>query len=222
MHPELRNVHDNMKRLGLGALAHANWHANFYSLENDKWYELSILQAAHAAEILIKARIAEEHPLLIFEQVPRSTQVDTEFLDFTSLTSKAKTIQYADLPERLWATTGIKLPNIELFKAFGAIRNSIQHFATPGDFEISTNELIYEVIDPFINDCWGLYAIDFCEDHEPYIYLIEGLIRGGTEFLVSPESIDNLQYVDFNWPANAYRNKMNKRFKEAGYIGPKL
>lgn len=123
---------------------------------------------------------------------------------------------------QLWATTGIKLPNVELFKAFGAIRNSIQHFATPGDFEHSTNDLIYEVIDPFINDCWGLYAIDYCEDHEPYIYLIEGLIRGGTEFLVSPESIDSLQYVDFNWPANNYRNKMNRRFKEAGYIGPKL
>ncbi|WP_370215327.1 hypothetical protein [Idiomarina sp.] len=162
MHPELRNVHENMKNLGLGALAHANWHGNFHSFENDKWYELSILQAAHAAEILIKARIAEEHPLLIFEQIPRSTQVDTEFLDFTSLTSKAKTIQYADLPERLWATTGIKLPNVELFKAFGAIQNSIQHFATPGNFEHSTNDLIYEVIDPFINDCWGLYAIDYC------------------------------------------------------------
>lgn len=42
MHPELRNVHENMKNLGLGALAHANWHGNFHSFENDKWNELSI------------------------------------------------------------------------------------------------------------------------------------------------------------------------------------
>ena len=37
---------------------------------NDHWPELSVLQAAHAAEFLVKARIAEEHPLLVFERLP--------------------------------------------------------------------------------------------------------------------------------------------------------
>lgn len=59
------NVHEHMRGLGLGALAHANWHANRKSLENKYWSELSVLQASHAGELLIKARIAQEHPLLI-------------------------------------------------------------------------------------------------------------------------------------------------------------
>lgn len=33
---------------------------------------LSIVHAAHGAEIFIKARIAEEHPLLIFKSYPKS------------------------------------------------------------------------------------------------------------------------------------------------------
>ena len=64
MDNHLRAVHKHMRHLGLAALAHANWHANFHSFENDWWPELSVLQAAHAAEILIKARIAQQHPLL--------------------------------------------------------------------------------------------------------------------------------------------------------------
>jgi hypothetical protein len=61
MNPELEKVHRHMRELGLAALAHANYHATFMSFENDKWFELSAIQAAHAAEILIKARIAEGH-----------------------------------------------------------------------------------------------------------------------------------------------------------------
>ena len=64
--PELRSVHKHMLGLGLGALAHANWQAAFHSWDNEYWPQLSVLQAAHSAEILIKARIAQAHPLLIF------------------------------------------------------------------------------------------------------------------------------------------------------------
>ena len=73
MNNELRNVAENMRELGLGALTHANRHAAYQDIVNDKWAELSVLQAAHAAEILIKAKIAEEHPLLIFEKFPKIT-----------------------------------------------------------------------------------------------------------------------------------------------------
>lgn len=59
MNNELRNVAENMRELGLGALTHANRHAAYQDIVNDKWAELSVLQAAHAAEILIKAKIAE-------------------------------------------------------------------------------------------------------------------------------------------------------------------
>lgn len=216
MHQELKNVSKDMLELGLAALAHANWHANFYSFENDKWSELSVLQAAHAAEILIKARIAEEHPLLIFDQIPRSTQVDGETLDFKALVQKAKTIQYSELPERLWATAGIKLPNLDLYKEFGMLRNSIQHFAVPQNSSCSSTDFIYGVIDPFINECWGLYAIDYHEDTEPYENIVDTLLNKEVEFLVSPGCSSNYVGIEPNSFKNkSYAHRMNLRFENA-------
>jgi hypothetical protein len=218
LNSELSEISDHMFELGTSALAHANWHANYMSFENHMWPELSVLQAAHAAEILIKARIAEEHPLLIFDQVPKSTQVDDSKLGLKHLFEKAKTIQYSELPERLWAATGIKLKNIDAYKKFGYLRNSIQHFASPSDVGCSeeTRKFIYQVIDPFIHDCWGITAVDYNEDHEPYIYLMANLITNGVEFLVSNAAANNLQYTELNWPNENYKQLMLKRFKQAG------
>jgi hypothetical protein len=209
-------VHEHMLELGLGALAHANGHANYMSFDNDKWPELSVLQAAHAAEILIKARIAQEHPLLIFEQLPRSSQVDGDILELKHLVERARTVQYFDLPDRLWATTGITLINTEKFQTFGRLRNSIQHFVPPPNINFGTETIkfIFEVIDPFINNCWGFYAVDYNEDTEPYQYLIESLIRHSVKFLVSPSSVEYLDYDDFEWSDNdpEYIDEMKKRF----------
>lgn len=74
VNPALKGIWEHIRDLGLGALAHAHRHAAYAAMENPRWPELSVLQAAHAAELLIKARIAQEHPLLIFEQLPRFTQ----------------------------------------------------------------------------------------------------------------------------------------------------
>lgn len=213
----LKKIHEHMLALGLAALAHANSHANYFSYENGFWNELSVIQAAHAAEILIKARIAKEHPLLIFENIPNGKDCEKR-LTIKTLISQGRTFQYRDLPDRLWATTGIRIPNQNLFQEFGRLRNSIQHFAVPND-DIAQRavDFIYGVIDPLINECWGLYAIDYNEDHEPYIYLIEGLIRRGTLFLVSPDSAANFGDITFEWPRKkkGYQLEMERRFKEA-------
>ncbi len=167
-----------MRSLGLAALAHANWHANYLSTESDYWPEMSVIQAAHAAEILIKARIAQEHPLLIFEQLPKPKK--DELLSVEDLIQTGRTYQYADLPHRLWATTGFVLTNLEKYQSFGRLRNAIQHFAPPNkDHASEAIDFIYEVIDPFINEAWGLFAVDYNEDYEHPKYLVEGLIRRG-------------------------------------------
>lgn len=59
MNDFFEEVPQNMLDIGLGALAHANYHSAYYDEANDKWGKLSVLQAAHAAEILVKARIAQ-------------------------------------------------------------------------------------------------------------------------------------------------------------------
>src|SRR5436190_9366019 len=126
MNPALRGIWEHMRELGLGALAHANRHAA-YAGDNPSWPELAVLQAAHSAELLIKARIAQEHPLLIFEQLPRSTQASGPRLDLQDLFKQGRTFQWSDLPDRLWADAGISIPNRDTFESFGKLRNGIQH-----------------------------------------------------------------------------------------------
>lgn len=207
-----------MRGLGLGALQHAIWHANYYSEANAWWNELSVLQAAHAAEILIKARIAEEHPLLIFEQLPKA-QSQGKILDLNHLIESGRTVQYSDLPDLLWATTGIRLADVALFKKFGTFGNTIQHFAAPEKLDASelTLQFVFGVIDPFINGCWGEFAIDYNEDHEPYTYLVDGLIRRKIAFLVSPGCIEEVDFHKLDWPQNStsFRVEMQRRYDKA-------
>jgi hypothetical protein len=160
-----------MLDLGLGALAHANRHAAYAAVENASWPDLAVLQAAHAAELLIKARIAQEHPLLIFDHLPHSSQAAREHLDIEDLFKQGRTVQWSDLPERLWAATGTSIPNRGTFDSFGRLRNGIQHFGPPPGRNASDETLrfVFDVIDPFINQCWGLFAIDYDEDDSPCI-----------------------------------------------------
>ncbi len=216
---EFSAIAEHMRNLGLGALAHANWHAAYMSWQNDYWPQLSVLQGAHAAELLVKARIAEEHPLLIFEHLPRSSN-DDDHLSLQRLIEAARTVQYSDLPDRLWASTGITIPNVEQYLAFGRLRNTLQHFMAPEavDFSSETLSMIYSVIDPFIHEHWGLYAIDFNEDHDPYIYLMGGLIRRGITFLVSPGAAEDFGHVDAaDWEVTTptYRMAMETRVAHA-------
>lgn len=212
------DIHEHMIGLALGALAHANWHASHMSFENAYWSQLSVLQAAHASELLIKARIAQEHPLLVFEQLPKASR-GGEPLSYQSLIERGKTYQYHDLPDRLWATTGIQIQKIETYRSFGRLRNIIQHFAPPGHANLSfeTLNFIYEVIDPFMNTCWNFYAIDYDEDYEPYIDLANILLSQKIEFLVSPTMMEVVGHRELSWPDDApeYRKKMERRMASA-------
>ncbi len=192
MDANLKNVYEHMIALGAGSLAHANYLAHFYDMSNSMWSQLGVLQAAHACEIFLKARLAQEHPLLIFESLPKSTadcvNKTTGLLDFASLLEKGQTITYSELPEKVWAATGVKIKNIKLYNDFGKLRNSIQHFAAPNkEVSLLTSQFIYEVIDQFINAEWGMCAMDYCDDSEQYEYLIPILAERGIHFIVSQE-----------------------------------
>lgn len=219
MNAALEGIAAHMKELGLNALKHAIWHAHIDSEINPMWSELSVIQAAHAAEILIKARIAEEHPLLIFDQLPKSEKSNSTQLEFGDLIENGKTFQYSDLSDRLWACTGIQLENSRHFKDFGKLRNSIQHFASPlvDDLSIEVLKYIFSTIDPFINKCWGLFAIDFNEDYEPYLYLVPILIENQIPFLVSSGVARESSKYQFEWPNDEnYKSLMIERFREKG------
>lgn len=218
MHPELIGIWEHIRDLGLAALAHANRHAAYWSLHNHRTSELSVLQAAHAAELLIKARIAQEHPLLIFETFPKHPNSD-ELLSFDTLFESGRTVQWGDLPARLWAASGKKIPNQSLFREFAKFRNGIQHFSPPNDPDPSkrTLEFIYKVIDPFINSMWGLYAIDFDEDHDPYIYLVRAIVGREIDFLVSKGAAERFEEWNVDWTevSATYQEKIKRRVADA-------
>lgn len=217
MNPQLEGLWKDMLDLGLCALAHANRHTAYCSMENERWSDLAVLQAAHAAEILIKARIAQEHPLLSFDKLPSMSDGE---LSLDDLFKKGKTIEWSDLPARLWAATGIELTNLDIYKEFGKLRNGIQHFA-PSSMSSSTSkitlEFIFGVVDPFINHCWGLYAIDYDEDYDPYVYFAPCLIKNEILFLVSREAAESAVDWDIDWAKTdrAYREEMSSRIEFA-------
>ena len=167
MNPELKNISEHILAMGIGVLSQAQKNVFYTSYGYDSRLDegvYGVLQAAHAAELIIKAAIAEQHPLLIFSSLPKSTKEEDGFLSLNDLFESGKTIQYIDLPERLWAATGYKIEAIDLFNKFGKLRNCIQHFATPDrDLRTETTDFIYKVVDPILGHFWNKYAIEYVD-----------------------------------------------------------
>lgn len=145
-------------------------------------HAMGLVRCAHAAEIIIKARIAEEHPLLIFSKLPEPGS--DSLLDVETLLTDGKTLLYSELPAALWAAIGYRLSNTDHFVRFGRLRNSITHFAVPDiDLDEATIRFTFEVMEPMIYSFWksdiiGLYE-DCMEEEE---YLLEQLVRYGIPF----------------------------------------
>ncbi len=165
MHPELKEVSQHILDLGIGVLSQAQRNS-LYTSSDARLDEgtFAILQAAQAAELIIKAAIADQHPLLIFSSLPKSSSVDGKLLSLIDLFESAKTIQYFDLPEKLWAATGYKIANIDAYQSFGKLRNCIQHFAKPNrDLSVEASNFIYHVIDPILEHFWNDYAVRYVD-----------------------------------------------------------
>ena len=219
MNPELNGVWEHMLELATGALAHANRHSCYSDPQTPRWKEQAVLQAAHAAELMLKARIAQEHPLLIFEQLPKPQPGEPALLDIQDLFERGRTYQWTELPARLWATTGLRLQHEELFVSFGRLRNVIQHFAAPEARDVGgeTIDFVFRVLDPFMNECWGLCAIDYDEDTSPYEYLTAAVVGRGLLFHVSQGAARRAGSWDVSWESMdpAYRGEMERRVDAA-------
>lgn len=187
-----------MLDLGLAALSHANRHSIYHDPINEKRECLSVIQAAHAAEIIIKARISQDNPLAIFKnkvKIPEDITIEKLF-------EEERTIQWSELPKILKEISGISVPDEDCFKKFGYLRNWIQHFGNiPQEIDASfeARKFIYSVIDPFINTCWGLCAVDFDEDYDSAENLPEILINSQILFIPSHNIIEYEKYWSVNW-----------------------
>lgn len=187
MHEALKDIPERILNYASGALTQANHHAVFYDPGNEHWGFMSVVNAAQAGELFLKAIIAQVHPLLLFKDF-FSLDTGQEDLDFNDLVLRGKTHDFSKLPKVLWAATGERVPNIEIYNELQKSRNAIQHFCAPEDdryFRQLSLKFIYSVIDPLINKHFGMHAIEFHEDHMiGYDYVVASLIRHQIRFSV--------------------------------------
>jgi len=161
----LKDVPKNMRQMGMLLFRNAFMEA----LHGEEC--MCVVHAAQAAEILLKARIAQENLLSIFSKLPRadSTNGTPTLID---LLENGRTLSYKDLPDRLWKTTGIKIDKITEYKDFGKLRNQIVHFSMANAYRVDELTLRYslEVLDPLVESFWGKSVIDFItkDPNEPY------------------------------------------------------
>lgn len=138
-----------MKDFGLALLGRSIKDVTFAEILNPYVHAMSVVTCAHAAEIIIKARMAEEHPLLIFNKLPKPDP--TALLDIGALMTEGRTLAYEDLPAALWAATGYRIAELELFKEFGKLRNTITHLAVPDmDLDETVYRFAFQVVEPMI------------------------------------------------------------------------
>lgn len=170
-----------MRDFGLSLFGRSLNDATFSELSKPYTHAVAVVTAAHAGEILLKARIAEEHPLLIFKSLPTSSTTDS-FLDLEALIKSGQSYGYDQLPELLWASTGIRVEHLETYREFGKLRNSITHFAVPNvDLPAQTLQYCIQVIYPLVRRFWDVlplrYAEDWYEDIVDEGYLEYSLVR---------------------------------------------
>ena len=178
MHPDTQQMADHMGEFGLYVVGQSLQHAIFSEGGNPYIHAIAAVQAAHGAELIIKARIAQEHPLLIFSTLPKPPAGDAErLLDVEELMTKGRTATYFELPDLLWAATGYRVPQLERYVEFGKLRNMLQHLLRPSNAELSdrTLEYVFTVVEPMVQDFWGdscadsAYLDPYSEDNQLYL-----------------------------------------------------
>jgi hypothetical protein len=192
MNDELRSIPGRILGLARAALTQANHHAVFMDPGSEHWPLMSVLNTAHAGELFLKAIIATEHPLLIFKDLVSLDDKSADELDLQRLLSRGRTHDFEKLPQVLWATTGLRIPNADCYERLRQARNAIHHFCPPDVEDLSelSLEFIYTIIDPLIADRFGLYAIEHHEDHNiGYDYVVGCLLRHELRFSV-PDDFD--------------------------------
>ncbi|GAX45983.1 hypothetical protein NIES4075_70040 [Tolypothrix sp. NIES-4075] len=141
---------------------------------------LCVVHAAHAAEILLKARIAQEGLLLIFSKLPTQRKESDDTFSLIDLIEDGHTVSYKQLPEKLLKTTGIKIEQLQQYQEFGRIRDQIIHFSIPNSKKaLDELTILYslEVLDPLVEIFWGHSVFDFIKND--YFYDRDGFLSSG-------------------------------------------
>jgi hypothetical protein len=164
-------------------LGRALVYTTFSEMAQPYAHAMAVTECAHAAEILIKARIAEEDLVLIFAKLPKPTGTRGK-LNIRRLLDEGRTITYGELPDSLWAATGFRVPNLDQYKKFGKLRNIITHLRVPNtDLPGQVYRYAFQVIEPMIYRFWKSDIIAAYERFdEEAEYVIEQLAAHHIKF----------------------------------------
>lgn len=223
MNQALEQIPDRILNLAIGALTQANTHAVYLEPRNEHWQHICVLNAAHAGELFLKAIIAREHPLLIFKDIFGLDDNRGGLLDIEVLIKRGRTHDFEKLPQILWATTDIRMPNPKCFERLRQARNSIQHFCVPDkqDFQTLSLEFIYTIVDPLIHDAFDLCAIEYHEDHSvSYDYVVARLLRSQLKFTVPDDfEITEISMLEeLEGTSDQYKNWFKKQMSRIGRL----
>ncbi len=169
-----------MRDFGLYMVGRGAVNATFSEVANPYSHAMSVVHVAHGFEILIKSRIVEEHPLLIFTKIPTESKIGGEDINIENLLEHGQTIMYSELPHRLWAATGYKLPDLKLYESFGKIRNQIIHFSIPSiSLSDQTLNYTYQLVEKSVNEWWDTTILEYASGYDDCYceYVFEQLKR---------------------------------------------
>lgn len=217
MHEALKEIPNRILDVAIGALTQANQHAVYYDPGMDHWKHMSVLNAALAGELFLKAIIAKEHPLLIFRDLFHLDDSGSQELDLDRIIERGRTYNFEHLPKLLWVATGQRIPDADNFERMRRVRNSIQHFCVPADVHLKrlVLEFIYKNLDPLIYRNFGLCAVEYHEDDLlGYDYVVSCVIAN--ELLFSVPNNFRVTEIDLHRELSkrsaAYQAEMGERF----------
>ncbi len=146
---------------------------------------MGVLHSALAGELFLKAIIAKAHPLLIFRDLYQLDQPQNANISLAEIIENGRTYNFEHLPRLLWVATGERIADPQTFDKIRKVRNSIQHFCLPEGVDLRrlSLEFLYKNIDPLIQKHFGIYSIEYHEDHSvSYDYVVQCLIAHELEF----------------------------------------
>ena len=187
MDDELRTISAHMSHFAGALLGHAMWHSVMTGRGGTPWSEaFGLIHVAHGGELLLKAAIAKEHPLLIFSKTPIADQYGSQLLTFEALVKGGRTITYNELPNTLWAATGYRLPEIDTYRRIGELRNAVQHFAVPEeDYRCEVLSYICRVAEPVFQRFWNVgvfrVIVDGWDEQDSYLFTEEPWVKEAIE-----------------------------------------
>jgi len=217
---DITSIPQRILEMGYSALAQANTHAVYGGPGTEGSDALSIVNSVFAAELIIKAIIAKEHPLLLFKNLFELGPSDAGEISIDRLLLKGKTYTFGELPNLLWTCTGNQINELDLFRRIQKARNAITHFCVPDDPDLKLLSLnfLYRVVDPLLKQHFDECAIEYHNDFSvDYSYVVSCLIEN--EIIFSVPNGFTTSEIDYDAELlstnSNYQVEMNKRIKTA-------